>query len=65
MNISLPADMLIIVKKRAAEANFATLSEYIRHLIRLENTENLARELHKERKNIELGKSKLSRRLPR
>jgi Arc/MetJ-type ribon-helix-helix transcriptional regulator len=63
MNISLPADMLGIVKKRAEEAHFATLSEYIRHLIRLENTEKLAKELHQEKQYIESGKSKLSKKL--
>ena len=65
MNISLPPEMMADVQKRAKDGKFASLSEYVRHLIRLENTDKLAKELNQERLDILSGKSKLTKRLPR
>lgn len=59
MNISLPPEMMEEVKKRAKAGKYSTLSEYVRHLIRLENTERMAREIDEERAKIKSGKLKL------
>ena len=50
LNISLPRETVLAVKREAKQGGFLTTSEYIRHLIRLENTKNLAKELTKESK---------------
>ncbi len=50
LNISLPKETVLAVKKEAKEGGFSTTSEYIRHIIRLENTRKLALELEKESK---------------
>ena len=39
MNISLPASMRTFVRKRMSDAGFANASEYIRHLIRAEQSQ--------------------------
>lgn len=59
MNISLPPEMMADVQKRAKEGKFASLSEYVRHLIRLENTDKLAKEIHQQMADIKSGKMKL------
>ncbi len=51
INISLPAEMAKEIKKKVKEGNFASTSEFMRHIIRLYNTEKLARELEYDRKN--------------
>lgn len=51
INISLPAPMAKEVKKAVKEGNFASTSEFMRHMIRLYNTEKLARELEHDRKH--------------
>lgn len=63
MNISLPEEMLAEVKSRAKAQKYSTLSEYVRHLIRMENTEMLAKELEESEREFAAGKGKLLRSL--
>lgn len=56
LNISLPMSMVKIIKKEVKTGGFASVSEFIRHLIRLYNTEKLAKEVEADRKDFEAGK---------
>lgn len=58
VNISMPEDMVKIAKKEVSSGNFATTSEFFRHLLRLWNTQQLARELKIDRKAFKAGKGK-------
>lgn len=55
LNISLPLNMLRQVKKEAKAGGFATISEFIRHIIRWYNTEKLAKEIKEAEKAFERG----------
>jgi len=55
LNISMPMSMVKMIKKEVKEGGFASVSEFIRHLIRLYNTEKLAKELEESRKAFERG----------
>ena len=57
LNISLPMSMVKTIKKEVKEGGFATVSEFIRHLVRLYNTDKLARELKEAHKEFEEGKA--------
>jgi Arc/MetJ-type ribon-helix-helix transcriptional regulator len=59
LNISLPKSMADAVKQEVKQGGFASASEFIRHLIRLYNTEKLAGELNREIELIKKGKIKL------
>jgi len=59
LNISLPKSMADTVKQEVKQGGFASASEFIRHLIRLYNTEKLAKELNRETELIKQGKIKL------
>jgi len=59
MNISLPPEMMKLVKKKTKEGKFASMSEYVRHLIRLENTDRLIKELEETEREFASGKGKL------
>lgn len=48
-------NMVKAIKKEVKECDFASVSEFIRHLIRLYNTEKLAKELEESRKAFERG----------
>lgn len=56
INISLPDEMVKKVKKEVKSGNFATTSEFFRHLIRLWNTYELAEEIKKRREEVKTGK---------
>ncbi|MCK5319845.1 hypothetical protein KAJ61_00465 [Candidatus Parcubacteria bacterium] len=56
LNISLPGVMVKEVKKEVKKGHFASNSEFIRHLIRLWNTNKLAQELKNDRKDFDSGK---------
>ena len=58
VNISMPADMVKIAKKEVSSGNFATTSEFFRHLLRLWNTHQLAEDLKADRKVFKAGKGK-------
>lgn len=56
INISLPESMVQIIKYGVEKGGYASTSEFIRHLIRIWNTENLAKELKTDRKQFKKGK---------
>jgi len=56
LNISLPEVMVKEVKNEVKKGHFASTSEFIRHLIRLWNTNKLAQELKNDRKDFDSGK---------
>lgn len=56
MNISLPANMAKMVKSEVKKGNFASTSEFFRHLIREYQANALLAELDEERKEFEAGK---------
>ena len=57
INISLPKSLAAEVKKEVKAGHFASTSEFIRHLIRLWNTEMPARSLEKAEKDFKKGKN--------
>ena len=59
INISLPDTMVKTVKKEVKKGEFASTSEFFRHLIRLWNTRKLAQELNNDKKEFEAGKGKI------
>lgn len=59
LNISLPKETVLAVKKEAKLGGFATTSEYIRYLIRTENTRKLAEEIEISKKEFKEGKGKV------
>ena len=59
LNISLPKEMVMQIKKGVKEGGFSTTSEYMRHLIRLENTRRLVEEIELSRQEFKSGKGKL------
>ncbi len=63
INISLPQELSQMVQKEVKRGNYATKSEFFRHLLRLWNEHLLARELAKDREEFETGKGKALRSL--
>ena len=63
MNISLPKEMVVDIKRGVKEGKFASTSEFMRHLIRVWNTEKLARDLKQSQKEFAQGKYKVLRSL--
>jgi Arc/MetJ-type ribon-helix-helix transcriptional regulator len=61
LNISLPKEMVVQIKKGVKEGGFSTTSEYMRHLIRLENTRRLVEEIEISRQEFKNGKGKVLR----
>lgn len=59
LNISLPMSMVKTIKQEVKEGGFASVSEFIRHLIRLYNTEKLAMEVNRDSELIKKGRLKL------
>lgn len=57
LNISLPASMVKDIKAEVKSGGFASSSEFIRHLIRLWNTEKLARDVKKSESDWKRGKN--------
>jgi len=55
INISLPDSMVKTIKKDVKSGNFASTSEFIRHLVRLWNAEKLGNELKNDRMKFETG----------
>lgn len=55
VNISLPDSMVKTIKKDTKNGGFASTSEFIRHLIRLWNTQQLGNELKNDKKLFEAG----------
>ena len=63
LNISLPKEMVGDIKRGVKAGKFASTSEFMRHLIRVWNTEQLARDLKQSRKEFARGKYKVLRSL--
>jgi Arc/MetJ-type ribon-helix-helix transcriptional regulator len=59
INISLPIELLKFAKKEVKKGDFASVSEFFRHLLRLWKTKQLGNDLHKDRKAFEEGKGKV------
>lgn len=57
LNISLPKELAVEVKKEVKEGKFASISEFFRHLLRLWNTEKLYGGIKKAQKDWEKGKN--------
>ncbi len=56
LSVSLPSQMVAIVKKQVKTGRYATTSEFIRVLIREWEENNLLRELRQSQKEIKQGK---------
>ncbi len=63
VNISLPKEMAADIKREVKIGKFASTSEFMRHLIRLWNTEQLMRDIEESRAEIAAGKGKILRSL--
>ncbi len=59
VNISLPKQLVKIIKKEVEVEGYASVSEFIRYLIREWNNNKLAEEFKKDRLNFEAGKGKV------
>lgn len=58
LNISLPPEMAKEIKREVKIGNFASASEFMRHLVRLWNTEKLMRDVERSQAEIAAGKGK-------
>ncbi|MDP4007853.1 MAG: ribbon-helix-helix domain-containing protein [Candidatus Peregrinibacteria bacterium] len=56
LNISMPLNMIKIIKKEVKEGGYASVSEFLRYLIREWQQEKLLRELNQQTKDFEAGK---------
>ena len=56
VNISMPKSMLKTLEESVKIGNFASKSEFIRHLIRLWNEKKLANELDMQKNDFKNGK---------
>ena len=59
INISLPAPLTNIVESEIKSGQFASRSEFIRHLLRLWSENKLYNELEQSRKELETGRGKV------
>ncbi|MDP3962306.1 MAG: ribbon-helix-helix domain-containing protein [bacterium] len=59
INISLPNSLAKEVKNEVKEGNFASTSEFFRHLLRLWNTEKMYRDLQISKKEFKKGNFKV------
>ncbi len=59
LNISLPKEMVVDIKRGVKAGKFASTSEFMRHLIRVWNTEQLMRTVEKSRAEIAAGKGRV------
>jgi Arc/MetJ-type ribon-helix-helix transcriptional regulator len=57
INISLPKSLAAEVRKEVKAGHFASTSEFFRHVLRLWNTEQLARRLEKADRDFKKGKN--------
>ncbi|MEK7669370.1 MAG: ribbon-helix-helix domain-containing protein [Patescibacteria group bacterium] len=59
INISMPAEMVKDVNMEIKKGNFASKSEFFRHLLRMWNTQKLAEELKREQREFRKGNYKV------
>ena len=63
LNISLPSKMAKEIRREVKIGRFASASEFMRHLVRLWNTEKLMRDVERSRAEIAAGKGRTLRSL--
>jgi len=59
ISISLPLPLTNVVDKEVKRGNYASKSEFFRHLLRQWMEERISRELDQSRKEMQQGKGKL------
>lgn len=59
LNISLPEQTVKMIKQEAKEEGFVSVSEFIRHVIRVYNTKKLVRDVKQSEKEYAKGKGKV------
>ena len=59
LNISLPSATVKMIKTEVKKGGYASVSEFMRHLIRLWNTEKLVGDVKQSRKEFADGKGKV------
>ena len=59
VNISLPEETVKIIKLEVKNGGFASVSEFMRHLIRLWNAEKLVGDVKRSKKEFARGKGKV------
>lgn len=59
LSISLPEKTVKEIKKQAKEGGFVSVSEFIRHMMRLWNTHKLIADVEQSRKEFAAGKGKI------
>jgi Arc/MetJ-type ribon-helix-helix transcriptional regulator len=63
LNISLPEELAKEVRREVKANKFASVSEFVRHLMRLWRTEQFMQEIEQSRQEIADGKGKILRSL--
>lgn len=58
LNISLPEETVKMIKQEAKKEGFVSVSEFIRHVIRVYNTKKLVRGVRQSEKEYAQGKGK-------
>lgn len=59
MNISLPQETVKLIKMEVKKGGFVSVSEFMRHLIRLWNAEQLVADVKQSKKEFARGKGKV------
>lgn len=59
INISLPAEVVKMIKEEVKTGGYASTSEFFRHLLRLWNSHKLLKELEEAEKEFKAGKGKI------
>ncbi len=58
VNISLPSETVKMIKQEVKNGGYASVSEFMRHLIRMWHTDQLAGEIRQSEKEFAAGKGK-------
>lgn len=59
LNISLPEETVKMIKQEAKQEGFVSVSEFIRHVIRVYNTKKLLKGIRQSQKEFAAGKGKV------
>ncbi len=59
LNISLPEDTVKMIKQEAKKEGFVSVSEFIRHVLRVYNTKKLLKDIRQSQKEFAAGKGKV------
>ncbi len=63
LNISLPEETVNMIKQEAKQEGFVSVSEFIRHVIRVYNSKKLVKGVRQSEKEFAQGKGKVLRSL--